>query len=65
VDASQKTCMICAESAPETATEYTLIGQKYAWRLERHTDERGMFSLVWYCPGCWRKLKEQRRTGGR
>jgi hypothetical protein len=56
---------VCAQSAPETATEYTLIGQKYAWRLERHTDEQGAFSLVWYCPGCWRKLKEQRRTSGR
>jgi hypothetical protein len=55
IEAPQKVCVVCRVEAPETETDYTLIGQKHAWRLERQNDAGGRFEVAWYCPRCWRQ----------
>jgi hypothetical protein len=50
-----KVCGQCGVEAPDTQTDYTLIGRKHAWRLEGQTDAQGRFLLTWHCPDCWRE----------
>lgn len=50
-----RTCVRCRAQAPETQTEYTLIGEKHAWRCAKAAGPDGTATLEWYCPKCWKK----------
>jgi hypothetical protein len=43
--------------APETETNYTLIGSRYGWRLTKRRDGHGRVAMEWRCPTCWRAFK--------
>jgi hypothetical protein len=50
-----RTCVRCQAQAPDTQTEYTLIGAKHAWRCNKAKRPDGTNVLEWYCPRCWKK----------
>jgi hypothetical protein len=49
-------CVDCKVPAPETDTQYTLIGSKF-WRVLRRRTAEGWI-LDWRCPDCWRAYKK-------
>jgi hypothetical protein len=51
------TCVDCKKPAPETDTQYTLIGSKL-WRVLRRRTADGGWALDWRCPECWRAYKK-------
>ena len=51
------TCFDCKIEAPETNTDYTLIGAQ-GWRLARRRLDDGTVSFEWRCSECWAKYKE-------
>ena len=53
------TCVDCKAVAPETETAYTLIGQRFGWRLRYVTDEHGKRTPEWRCDKCFRALKSR------
>jgi hypothetical protein len=57
-----RTCVRCHTQAPETQTEYTLIGEKHAWRCAKSTKQDGTHALEWYCPKCWKKISGKPST---
>ncbi len=52
-----QTCDRCGLTSPPTETNYTLIGQKHAWRMLVLETANGSKTPVWYCPKCWEKRK--------
>jgi hypothetical protein len=64
-DSESKVCVACGVEAPETRTDYTLIGSKHAWRLDRRRGTDGAFQLVWYCPDCWKGKRVQSANSGK
>ena len=50
-------CVECGAVAPDTDTAYTLIGQRFAWRLVHVVDEQGRRIPQWRCDKCWRRAK--------
>jgi hypothetical protein len=59
-----RVCVSCGALAPETTTEYTLIGPAHGWRLQRRTTEDGSFVLEWSCAQCWRRIRTEREERG-
>ena len=56
-NASLRTCTGCGETAPQTDSDYTLIGAAHGWRLRRY-DHHGDAVAEWWCPECWAGLKK-------
>ena len=56
-DFPQITCIDCKAVAPETETAYTLIGQRFGWRLKYVVDESGKRIPEWRCDKCFRAHK--------
>jgi hypothetical protein len=54
-EAGGRICVGCSTSAPTSASEYTLVGQKYGWRCKRRVDQARTAALEWYCPTCWKQ----------
>ena len=50
-------CDRCGLTAPETETNYTLIGAKHSWRMVVSETPDGKKTPIWYCPKCWEKRK--------
>ena len=75
--ADRQTCVDCNILAPETDTNYTLIGSRHGWRLTRRVEPDGRAVPEWRCQACWRvykatssekkprRITEPRRTPGR
>jgi hypothetical protein len=53
-------CVDCGAVAPETDTAYTLIGQRYGWRVIFVVDQHGKRSPEWRCDKCFRRAKAER-----
>ena len=53
-------CVDCGKHAPPTDTNYTLISQRYGWRLLRERLANNDYRVEWRCPECWRAYKEAR-----
>jgi hypothetical protein len=53
-------CVDCGAVAPATETPYTLIGQRFGWRLVHVVDARGKRVPEWRCDKCFRKAKAER-----
>jgi hypothetical protein len=53
----RQNCVDCRALAPETETNYTLIGSRYGWRLTKRRDGHGRLAMEWRCPKCWRVYK--------
>jgi hypothetical protein len=49
--------------APQTDTPYTLIGQRFAWRLIFTVDEQGKRVPQWRCDKCFRRSKAETKPG--
>jgi hypothetical protein len=59
---AKRKCDTCGAEAPNTETDYTLIGSKHAWRCKKklvalETEPR----LTWYCPSCWKNVRPESR----
>lgn len=61
---SERRCVTCGKDPPDTHTAYTLIGEKFGWRLSRHKNEAGEPVVEWRCGDCWRKYKNDRGASG-
>lgn len=53
-------CIDCGDIAPQTETPYTLIGQRFGWRLVYVVDPDGKRFPEWRCDKCFRKAKAAR-----
>ena len=53
-------CIGCRVTSPSVETEYTLISNRFGWRLTRRTDKSGVLVLEWRCPACWARYKQER-----
>lgn len=56
-------CVDCGALAPDTDTPYTLIGQRFAWRLIYVVDEQGKRVPQWRCDKCFRRAKSEPKPG--
>ncbi len=56
----QIVCVDCGVSAPETDSPYTLIGQRFGWRLVYVLDANGKRLPEWRCDKCFRRAKAAR-----
>jgi hypothetical protein len=56
VDGKTEVCIKCGKKSPKTDTDYTLISQRYGWRLSREK-RAGVYEVQWYCPSCWATRK--------
>jgi len=54
-------CDYCGAVAPATDTAYTLIGQRFAWRLTYAVDDNGKRVPKWRCDKCFRRSKAEQR----
>lgn len=61
----QRACCVCRTKAPQTQTEYTLIGPKHSWRCLRSPRADGGMLLQWYCPRCWKKEAPRKKATAR
>jgi rubredoxin len=52
-----QTCTDCKKEAPQTDSQYTLIGGKFGWRVQRRKTAHG-WTVDWRCPDCWRVFKQ-------
>jgi len=50
-------CAGCQQSAPPTATAFTLISSAHRWRVIRIADGSGRAGVEWRCPRCWAAYK--------
>ena len=62
---SRHICIGCKKTAPDTETDYTLIGPKFRWRVRRFLSPEGTTVVEWRCPACWRAYKAERERGPR
>jgi hypothetical protein len=54
----QPQCVDCKTRAPETATNYTLIGSQHGWRVTRTRRPDGSVLVEWRCASCWKAHKQ-------
>ena len=52
-----QTCQDCKTPAPQTESQYTLIGNKFGWRVMRRKTADG-WRVEWRCADCWRAFKK-------
>jgi hypothetical protein len=50
-------CSGCRKRSPPTETDYSLIGPRHGWRVQRTKNADGSCLFEWYCPKCWGVLK--------
>lgn|GEM_PF-2752596 len=56
-------CVGCQLLSPPSETSFTLISDRYGWRLHRARDFRsGEMKFEWRCPDCWRAFSEGLRS---
>ena len=53
------TCVDCGLTAPPGDEETPLISIKHRWRLSRAPGDYTPQRVVWRCPTCWAKHKEE------
>lgn len=61
---SERRCADCGRTSPADASEYTLIGSRYGWRLSQRKDAGGRVVLEWRCAECHAKSRGKRGAGG-
>ena len=61
-DDELRSCTGCGAASPQTQTAHTLISSKHGWRLEMKRGSNGRAALVWRCPACWERHKQQREA---
>jgi hypothetical protein len=64
---SKRVCAACRQTAPADASEYTLIGSRYGWRVTKSTTAEGSILLEWRCRECFAKHRakmDTERPGG-
>jgi len=54
-------CADCHKVAPSTETPYTLIGNRFRWRLTFAVDALGKRQHEWRCEACARRAKRAPR----
>lgn len=59
----ERKCVSCGKLPPQTETAYTLIGNKFGWRVTRHRSPNGEMVVEWRCGDCWRKYKNEKGLG--
>jgi hypothetical protein len=58
----QPLCVDCKARAPETTTNYTLIGSQHGWRVSRKRRPDGTVLVEWRCATCWKAHKVGSKT---
>ena len=62
-----RACHDCGANSPATDTSYTLISQRFGWRVTKETESDGTLIAIWRCPVCWseyKRIKSQRSPNG-
>jgi hypothetical protein len=54
---TDKVCVECRAIAPATDSAYTLISQRFGWRLVYALDAQGKRVPQWRCDKCFRRSK--------
>jgi hypothetical protein len=54
-----ETCVDCGKQSPRTETGFTLISQRFGWRLRRERLSDGNVLVEWRCPECWNQFKQR------